>query len=120
MSLDAYNRVRAIAETPRAQEYRLMSQITGEMIHARDTGLKGAALMPALHRNREAWSTFSAACGAPGNGLPDGLRASIISISIWVERFTTDVVTGRDSIDELITVNKSIIEGLAHENLQAA
>ena len=120
MSLDAYNRVRAIAETPRAQEYRLMSQITGEMIQARDAGCKGAALMPALHRNREVWSIFSAACGAPGNGLPPALRASIISLSLWVERFTSEVVTGRDSIDELITVNRSIIEGLAHENLQAA
>lgn len=120
MSLDAYRRVRSIAETPRAQEYRLMSQITGEMIHARDAGLKGAALMPALHRNREVWSTFSAMCGAPGNRLPDTLRASIISIALWVERFTSDVMTGRDSIDELIAVNRAIIDGLANENLQAA
>ena len=120
MSLDAYRRVRAIAETPRALEYRLMSQITGEMIHARDAGLKGAALMPALHRNREVWSTFSAMCAASGNKLPPDLRAGIISIAIWVERFTSEVVTGRDSIEELITVNRAIIDGLANENLQAA
>ena len=29
-----------------------------------------------------------------------------------VDRFTSDVVAGRDSIDELITVNRAIIEGL--------
>jgi flagellar protein FlaF len=116
MSLDAYRRVRTIAETPRAAEYRLMSEITGDMINARDAGSEGAELMPALHRNREVWSIFSTFCSAPGNKLPDSLRASIISLALWVERFTSDVVTGRDSIDELITVNRAIIEGLAHEN----
>ena len=120
MSLDAYRRVRTIAETPRAQEFRLMSQITGEMIQARDGGLNGAALVPALHRNREVWATFSSVCGSPGNQLPSELRASIISIALWVDRFTSDVVAGRDSIDELITVNRAIIDGLANENLQAA
>ena len=39
MSINAYRRVRGIAESPRAQEYRLMSEITGEMISARDAGL---------------------------------------------------------------------------------
>jgi flagellar protein FlaF len=116
MSLAAYQRTRAIAETPREAEYRLMSQITGEMIQARDTGLKGVALMPTLGRNREAWNAFSSACGAPGNQLPDTLRASIISLALWVDRHTSDVVTGRDSIDELIEVNRTIIEGL-HEGI---
>ena len=120
MSLDAYRRVRTIAETPRATEYRLMSQITGEMIQARDNGYSGAALMPALHRNREVWSAFSSTCGAPGNQLPTELRASIISIALWVDRYTSEVVAGRDSIDDLITVNRAIIDGLANENLQAA
>ena len=120
MSINAYRRVRGIGETPRSQEFRLMSEITGEMISARDRGLSGVALLPALHRNREAWTTFSAMCAAPGNKLPAGLRAGIISLALWVERFTSEVVTGRDSIDELITVNRSIIDGLARENLQAA
>jgi flagellar biosynthesis activator protein FlaF len=120
MSIDAYRRVRSIAESPRGQEYRLMSEITGEMISARDSGLSGPALLSALHRNREAWTIFSATCAAPGNKLPDGLRASIVSLALWVDRFTTEVVTGRDTIDELISVNRSIIDGLANENLQAA
>ena len=112
MSLHAYQRARTLLDDPRATEHRLMSQITGDMLHARDAGLQGAALMPVLHRNREAWGAFASACGATGNALPDALRASIISIGLWVDRFTSEVVTGRDSIDELISVNRSIIEGL--------
>lgn len=113
MSINAYQRARTMVENPRAMEYRLMNQITGDMIQARDSGLSGAALIPVLHRNREVWGAFSDACGARGNQLPDALRASIISIGLWVDRFTSDVVAGRDSVDELITVNRSIIEGLA-------
>jgi len=119
MSIAAYQRVRTIAESPRNTEFRLVSQITGEMIAARDAGFKGAALMPALHRNREMWSAFSTACGAAGNGLPAELRAGIISLALWVDRFTSEVVTGRDSIDELIGVNRTLIEGLAPEQLAA-
>ena len=120
MSLHAYQRARTIVDDPRATEHRLMSQITGDMMNARDAGLNGAALMPVLHRNREVWFAFSTACGAKGNLLPDALRASIISIGLWVDRFTSDVVAGRDSIDELITVNRSIIEGLSGGKLAAA
>lgn len=109
----AYRTARAFAERPRAVEHRLMTEITGEMISARDAGIGAAALVPALHRNREVWSIFSAVCGATGNRLPAPLRASIISLSIWVDRFTSDVVAGREPIDALIDVNRAIIEGLA-------
>ncbi|MPS71237.1 flagellar biosynthesis regulator FlaF [Novosphingobium aerophilum] len=116
MSLNAYQRVQQIAATPRRNEYRLMSQITGEMIAARDAGLRGAALAPSLHRNRQAWTTFSTMCATEGNQLPDDLRARIISIGMWVEKYTSQVITGRDTIDDLIVVNRAIIEGLANEN----
>ncbi|MEN3953270.1 flagellar biosynthesis regulator FlaF [Iodidimonas sp. SYSU 1G8] len=113
MSLDHYRRVQTLSASPRATEHRLMSEITSEMIAARDMGMSGAGLMPALHRNREVWSAFSSLCATEGNQLPPDLRASIISLALWVDRFTTEVVTGRDHIDELIDVNRAIIAGLA-------
>ncbi|OAN52588.1 flagellar biosynthesis regulator FlaF [Sphingobium sp. TCM1] len=120
MSLNAYRRAQEIAATPRGTEYRLMSQITAEMMAARDAGLVGVGLMPALHRNRRAWSTFSNLCASPDNQLPEDLRARIISIGLWVERHTSDVVRGRESIDDLIVVNRAIIEGLSQENGKAS
>jgi flagellar protein FlaF len=119
MSVSAYHRTRSISETARATEYRLFSQITGEMIDARDRGLRGAALIEPLHRNRELWAVLASACGAPGNELPQALRATIISIGIWVDRFTSDVVGGREPVDALISVNRSILEGLAEPGLAA-
>ena len=116
MSLNAYQRARTMVEQPRGTEYRLMTQITGDMINARDAGLRGAALVPVLHRNREVWGAFTTACAASDNQLPEPLRASIVSIGLWVDRFTSDVATGRDSIQELIEVNFSIIDGLRTQN----
>jgi flagellar protein FlaF len=116
MSLTAYQRARVMTESPRATECRLMRQITGDMIAARDAGLTGVPLTPVLFRNREAWNAFSAACAARGNQLPDALRASIVSLGLWVDRHTSDVAAGRDEIDALIDVNRAIIEGLEREN----
>ena len=112
MTLSAYHRARAIAETPRGSECRLMSQITGELVSARDADLSGTALMPALHRNRELWAVFTACCAAPGNALPDALRGQIVSIGLWVDRFTSEVMAGRGSVDRLIEVNRAVITGL--------
>jgi flagellar protein FlaF len=119
MTLTAYQNARSRAETPRAAEFRLMSQITGEMMDAETAGLKGAMLMQPLHRNREMWSAFATDCGATGNGLPNELRAQIISLGLWVERFTRDVVAGREPIGELISLNRTIMEGLRGQRLAA-
>jgi flagellar biosynthesis activator protein FlaF len=119
MSVSAYQRVRAIAESPRNTEFRLVTQITGEMIAANEAGLTGSDLMATLHRNREMWSAFASACGTPGNALPDTLRAGIISLALWVDRFTTNVMTGREPLDELIGVNRFLLEGLAPEQAAA-
>lgn len=120
MSLASYQRVRSVAETPRYTEYRLIGEITAEMAAAWDGGVRGAALMPALHRNREMWTTFGAVCGATGNGLPPALRAQIISLGLWVDRFTSDVVAGREAIEPLLSVNRNLLEGLAPNGRGAA
>lgn len=119
MSLDAYQRARRMTENPRAAEHRLMSQVTGELMSARDAGLSGAALMPALHRNRELWRAFVTACGMPGNGLPHEVRAGIISLGLFVDRFTSSVIAGDEPLDELIDINRQIMDGLAGEAIAA-
>ena len=116
MSVNAYVRTQKVAATPRSTEYRLMSEVTAEMIAARDAGLAGAELAEALHRNRQVWGAFTTLCIDSANALPNELRAAIISLGLWVDRHTSLVMTGRDSIDELINVNRTVMIGLANEN----
>lgn len=113
MSVAAYQRARTIVESPRATEHRLFAEITSELITARDSGLTGIALMPALHRNRELWTALSNDCAMPGNTLTAELRASIISLGLWVDRHTSAVMAGQESVDDLIDINRMIMEGLA-------
>lgn len=112
MTLNAYQAALARAETPRAAELRLLGEITGEMMDAEAQGLKGAMLMQSLHRNRQLWSAFSTDCAAPGNGLPSALRAQIISLALWVDRCTSEVIAGREKVRELIELNRTIMDGL--------
>jgi flagellar protein FlaF len=120
MSIASYRRVRSSAETPRHTEYRLIGEITAEMIEAWDSGARGAALMPALHRNREMWGVFGLVCGATGNALPLELRGQIISLCLWVDRFTSDVISGREPIESLLVINRTMLEGLAPQARVAA
>lgn len=112
MSLVSYRKVQAAACTPRSHERRLVAEITGEMIACWAAGQRGAQLMPVLHRNREMWTVFSSACGAQGNELPAEVRASIISLALWVDRFTSAVIARQKEITALVEVNQDMLEGL--------
>lgn len=113
MSVQAYNRVRTVSEAPRSAEYRLLGQVTGALIAAEEAGLSGPALMDALHWNREIWATFGAACADGANGLPPPVRAGIVSLSLWVDRHSSAVVSGREGVRDLIDVNRMVMDGLA-------
>lgn len=68
--------------------------------------------MDALDWNRRLWSVLGTDCALPGNGLPETLRAQIVSLSIWVNRHTSAVMRGQEEIAPLIEVNRLIMQGL--------
>jgi flagellar protein FlaF len=115
MGLSAYQRARSFAEAPRSMEHRLLGQVTGALIAAERDGMRGAALMDVSHWNREIWATFSATCADAANRLPPPLRASIISLALWVDRHSSEVIAGRAALGDLIDVNRLIMDGLAAE-----
>ncbi|MBW6525556.1 flagellar biosynthesis regulator FlaF [Sphingomonas sp. RHCKR7] len=112
MSVQAYVKARAYAETPRMSELRLIAEVTHELVAAAAQRLRGPALMAPLHRNREMWALFATMCADDANQLPPELRARIISLGLWVDRHTSAVMRGEEDIDSLIDVNRTIMEGL--------
>jgi flagellar protein FlaF len=114
MSLQAYHQAATRAESPRQTEYRLFAQVTMALMQAAkaDPGDLGARI-DALDWNRRVWTVLSDDCSNPANGLPASLRASIISLSIWVGRHTSAVIRRREEIEPLIEVNRLIMQGLA-------
>lgn len=113
MSLQAYQKTQRSVESLRDTEFRLFAQVTNALLRAKEQGAKDGVFVDALDWNRRMWSTFSTDCSIEGNGLPQDLRARIISIALWVSRYTSDVIRGSAEIEALIDVNRAIMEGLA-------
>jgi flagellar protein FlaF len=66
----------------------------------------------ALDWNRRVWSAFAADCGAEGNGLPDSLRAGIISLSLFVSKHSSAVLRDGADMEPLIDINRTVMQGL--------
>ncbi len=113
MSLKAYQTTQQANETSSQTEYRLFSDVTRALMAAKGLATLDSKLHDALHWNRQLWSTLATDCAVEGNMLPKQLRASIISISIWVGKYSSQVALGQEDIQGLIDINKNIMEGLA-------
>lgn len=114
MSLQAYQQASARAEDPRSAEYRLFGQVTRALIEAKAADrLDFKTRIDALDWNRRLWTALGSDCAAPGNALPEALRAQFISLSIWVNRHTSVAMRNPDEIEALIDVNRMIMQGLA-------
>jgi flagellar protein FlaF len=114
MSLQAYQKAAEQAEDPRQVEYRLFGLVTRALMEAaaaQDKDLK--TRIRALHWNRRLWSTLANDCASETNALPPAARAQIISLSIWVNRHTSEVMQRREPIQPLIDVNRMIMQGLS-------
>lgn len=113
MSYQAYQRTSARAEDPRSTEYRLLGQVTRALMEAKDADAREIRKRAeALDWNRRVWSAFAADCASPDNGLPESLRASIISLSIFISKETSTAMRGGGDIETLIDLNRTVMQGL--------
>ena len=114
MGLAAYQTAQRRAETPREIEYRLFGQVTHALMEAQKLPTAEAAKrMDALDWNRRVWSFMAGDCMGNDNSLPEQLRASIVSLSLWVGRYSSDVMQRQADIEPLIDINRTIMQGLA-------
>lgn len=114
MSIQAYQNAAKKTEGPRQTEYRAFAVATRGLIDA--AGLPETEVgrrAEALAANRRLWSLLAADCAADGNALPQGLRAQIISLSIFVDRHSSAVMRSGATLDVLIDINRTIMQGLA-------
>ncbi|MFN7129677.1 MAG: flagellar biosynthesis regulator FlaF [Brevundimonas sp.] len=121
MSLQAYAAATTRAETPRDMEYRLFGQVTRALVQASTVDERDLATrIDALDWNRRLWSTLAADCGDASNVLPAAVRAQIISLSLFVNRHSSAVMRGEETFQDLIDINRMMMQGLAPGAQQAA
>ncbi len=121
MSIQAYQNAAKKTEGPRQTEYRAFAAATRGLIDAAalpDTEVGRRA--EALALNRRLWSLLASDCAADGNQLSQSLRAQIISLSMFVDKHSSQVMRAGAPIDVLIEINRTIMQGLSPSQPAAA
>ena len=93
-------------------EYRLFGQVTGALLTAKESQAAGAPLVEAVDWNRRLWRTLAADCMDDRNTLTQDVRAKIISLSLWVAKYSRSVTREKAPLDPLIEINRTIMQGL--------
>jgi flagellar protein FlaF len=112
MTLQAYQNVQRVVEDPRATEYRLFGQVTGALLDAKNKNAQGVPLIEAIDWNKRMWRTLAADCMDDRNGLTQDLRAKIVSLSLWVSKYSRKVTREKAPLDPLIEINRNVMQGL--------
>ncbi|MCK5745224.1 MAG: flagellar biosynthesis regulator FlaF [Oricola sp.] len=116
----AYKETILETENPRSIERRVFLQVTRDLEALDDNALTSPIAHEALMKNQRLWGSLMFDCMQPENPLPDSLKAGIISLALFVDRQTGEIVAGRQKISSLITINRNMIRGLAGQSPAAA
>jgi flagellar biosynthesis activator protein FlaF len=101
------------ADAIRDSERRAFEHATALLKSAQDRGPQSREVVEALHFVGRLWGILMEDLANEGNDLPESLRASLISIGIWMLRRVEDVRQGRsDDLRAMIDVSQSISRGL--------
>lgn len=112
MSIKAYQRAATQAENPRELEYRAFGQVTAGLLRLKEGEVTLTAKAEAIDANRKLWNVLSADCSVPENQLPLTLRGQIISLAMWVARYSSEVLRDGADVEPLIDINRTMMEGL--------
>ncbi|WP_373085923.1 flagellar biosynthesis regulator FlaF [Sneathiella sp.] len=110
MSVAAYQKANQNTENPRQTEYRAFAIFTRAMeeVDVEDQ----IAKIKVIANNRRLWLTLQTDLMTEGNALPVTLKAQLLSIAMWVGRYSSVAMKGEASLAPLITVNKQIMDGM--------
>ena len=113
LAVKAYGEVRNRTADNRSIERALFRQITDAMVEVQDAKKSDPEKWAnAISRNLDLWTLLATDLMHPENQLAEGLRKSLLELSIFVRRTSTEILGGSDGLADLIDINESIIKGL--------
>ena len=123
MSIKAYQKMQDQVTDPRRIEIMAFQRCTGLMIAAseararpQDPAQPLAAVQraaEALFENDQLWIALLADLAGEANQLPAALRARLISLGLWAQRYADQVRFKNAPFAPLIALNQQMIEGLS-------
>lgn len=113
-AVDAYAALDASMTSPGRAEAQVFAKVTRRLEQVfGDPESSAIARTTALHDNRRLWHAAAIACADDANAMPDGLRASLISLAGFVDRTTSGVLGGSTPPNVLFEINRRIAAGLS-------
>jgi len=101
------------AKTARERERKALETAIAKLVLAKTHGARSPEAFEATAFVRRLWMIFLTDLSGDENGLPPALRASLISIGLWIRREADLIDEGRSSnFDGLIDINQLIADGL--------
>jgi flagellar protein FlaF len=110
MSTKKSHQTHTIAEDRHDLEMRAFSIVIGKLLEASEKG--GRHRIEAALMCNELWTSLMTNLALPVNDLQDEIKAGLISLGLWVQRYSSEAMQDTTSLDPLIDVNKRILEGL--------
>lgn len=115
MTLSSYDAmIEDSGREARSREQQALDHGVGLLKRLRNGDLPASEEAEALLYIRRLWTFFVQDLASPRNGLPEKLRAELISIGLWIikeaDRIRQDKV---GDIDELVAINIVIRDALA-------
>ncbi|ALN74140.1 MULTISPECIES: flagellar biosynthesis regulator FlaF [unclassified Aureimonas] len=99
--------------TAREREREALDRMVDALKRADAAGPRSREAIEAIYLTRNLWSILVEDLATPGNALPEELRASLISIGLWVMREAEAIRLGqRESFSTMIEVTTMIRDGL--------
>lgn len=98
---------------PRDIEQRVFQQVNGQLMAVRDDPHGHfSEVAGAVHANTQLWTMLAVDVLSDDNTLPLTLRGQIASLAIYSQKTGRAVLRGEAKIDDLIDVNRAMIDGL--------
>jgi flagellar protein FlaF len=110
MSTKKSHETEAVTPDRHDLEMHAFSFVIGKLLEAKDKG--GRERVEASLMCHELWTSLMTNLALPVNDLQDDIKAGLISLGLWVQRYSSEAMQGSASLDPLIAVNKRILEGL--------
>ncbi len=131
MSLAAYKKTIRESDTPRQIERRILSRVTHDLAEkgkdfdasespADRLAILAGGLRDSLYENQRFWAALRHDLAEPENAMPPALKASLISLALWVDRETSGLMAGKGTVAGLVVINTNIVAGLAGQAATAA
>ncbi len=99
--------------TSRDREREALDRSIEAMQKAEEAGPRSREAVEAIYLTRSLWTILVEDLAEPENGLPEDLRASLISVGLWIMREAEAIRLGKvTSFKAMIDVTRSIREGL--------